>query len=157
MDNFIKSNLRDNYCLEIKDNSVDNGAKIHGWDCNNNNNQYFVFNQNTNQIISKHSDKCLNFNAEIGEGALLNQFDCLDSTAPNFNNQTFKIEGNNIKSLYNPNLCVDMQWSNKTNGTKAWMQKCNGSYAQSWNVVPNITGNNAISMQNFSALDLPKI
>lgn len=124
----LKSQLRRNYCMDINGNSMDDGAKVHMWDCHGGNNQKFFYDRSNNQFKASHSNKCIGVDS-IQQQQLLKQYTC----DPSNNNQKFVMNANgSISPINNTNLCVDIQWGNKKNGTPLQLWECNNTPAQKW-------------------------
>ena len=127
----FQSGLGTDYCLDIYQNSQDVGASVDIWNCNNGNNQTFIYDPKFKTVQAKNSNKCLGVSA-LAVNNPVTQMNCVSSLSTDYKNQAWTTTGNQIKPFYNQNLCLDVRGGSGNNGAQAQLSLCNGSISQVW-------------------------
>jgi hypothetical protein len=125
-----------NRCLDVYDNTQENGGMIIQWDCHNGNNQAWNLvpaGGDYYKLMVNHSGKCLDvFGASPDNGAYLVQWDCHGG-----DNQLFKKEA--MGAYYrlrakHSNRCVDVYGAQTDNGVRLIQWDCHDGANQLWSI-----------------------
>jgi hypothetical protein len=130
----IKSQIRDNFCIDVGGWSTANGAGIQMWDCHGGGNQRWTYNSNEQTLRVQHSGKCLDNGGGNGvQGQKIHQWDCM----PNNRNQQWIYNSidRSIRWAGNTGLCLDVSGGSNLNGARLQLWPCGpNNNAQIWNV-----------------------
>lgn len=129
----IKSQVRDNYCIDISAYNKENMAKIQGWDCHGGENQRFDYDPATKQLKTQYG-RCLDvIYSSKDDMAQVIQYDCHGG-----DNQKWDIREHDDKTISfiskNSGKCLDLLYSGKENGTQVQQYSCNGTAAQKFTI-----------------------
>ncbi|WP_204055913.1 RICIN domain-containing protein [Microbispora corallina] len=133
--------------IDIKDGSQANGARAQLWLRNGNLQQAWAvlwdgtyYGYDYFHLINKNSFKCLDMAADgaIGDGTRVQQWDCNGGANQHWIAKPV-VNGNKwvtLRSLQNPNLCLDLSNFNYSNGALLWVWTCTDDWNQRWNIYP---------------------
>jgi hypothetical protein len=122
----IKSNNRENFCLDVPRADKANGVQLHAWDCLGIDNQQFY--AENEQIKIKHSGKCLDVaSASKDNGGIVQQWDCHGG-----DNQKWIYDKGQFKPKHAPGKCLDIVAGGKQNGSLMQIWDCHGGNNQKW-------------------------
>lgn len=117
-----------NMCLDVKDNSRDNGAQIQSAACTGAANQAWGYQPGSQQFKDDNSGKCLDLpDGDQGNGNGLQIWDCWNTP-----NQKWEIIQNNILRKPGTNKCIDVANGSTEPGAKVQLYDCNTSDAQKY-------------------------
>ncbi|MCB0565769.1 MAG: ricin-type beta-trefoil lectin domain protein [Phaeodactylibacter sp.] len=89
----------------------------------------------TLRLVHSSSDKCIHTkDGWMGEGAWLELWDCLGTTA-----QQWVVQGDQIKPFNNTDRCVTIENASETSGSQLLLWNCHGDEHQQW-VYDGVTG-----------------
>jgi hypothetical protein len=123
----VKSNHRENYCLDVPRADTANGVQLHAWDCHGGDNQLFTYTDNQ-EIKIRHSGKCLDVaSASKDNGGIVHQWDCHGG-----DNQKWIYNNGQLKPKHAPGKCLDIVSGGKENGSLIQIWDCHGGSNQKW-------------------------
>jgi hypothetical protein len=133
-------------CMDVQWSSLDDGATLWEWGCNNTPTQTFRVddvdgNGQWFRLVDANSDKCMTVqNDGQYNGAPLVQMTCLGAEGDPQGSQLWAIEDigdDNVRFIgQSSGKCIDVNARGITNGTKIQIWDCNDTDAQAWWPVP---------------------
>ena len=142
----IKSIIKDNFCLDIKNNSIQSGELVNMFNCFNNPTQYFSYIrsniiENDKKLINFKSNKCLQTNVDKTQYEVKDYVsidDCDYSVIENVQKQRWKYDINSGRIIneigVNKQICLEVRNNDKSNGAIVITNDCNNSLNQKWYV-----------------------
>jgi len=132
----IKSQIRDNFCIDVSGGSHANGATLIAHDCHVGDNQRWTYNSQEQSLRVKHSGKCLDVPGGNGfAGQQVRQWDCLNNGAQKW---IYNSVDRSIRWAGNLGLCLDVSGGGNYNGAPLLLWNCHGGVSQIWNVPSNV-------------------
>jgi hypothetical protein len=126
----IKSQIRDNFCVDVPGASNANGATLIAWDCHSGDNQRWTYNSQEQSLRVKHSGKCLDVPGGNGfAGQQVRQWDCLNNGAQKW---IYNSVDRSIRWAGNLGLCLDVSGGSNHNGAQLLLWHCHGGISQIW-------------------------
>ncbi len=139
-------NLGSQQCVDVKDRSRSNQAKVHQWTCNGQDNQYWImeplaFAPGFVQIRNLRSSKCMDLAAnseeEVVSGTMVQQFDCRPDlyTSERWQVRSSPVAGYVTIVNWVKGLCLELNGGGIGNGTsiQVWDCRPSGTARQLWN------------------------
>jgi hypothetical protein len=140
----IKSIIKDNFCLDIKNNSSKSGELVNMFNCFNNPTQYFSYiRSNTiekdKKLLNYKSNKCLQTNVdktlyEVKDYVSID--DCDYSVFDTVQKQRWKYDINSGRIINevgaNKQICLEVRNNQKSNGAIVITNDCNNNLNQKW-------------------------
>lgn len=126
-------NETDDKCLDVKDGSTANGARVLAYPCQGTNNQRWNAVKRADgyyQIINRNSGKCLDVtDVSVADGAPMQQWDCAGS-----DNQAWAITSGGLSPMRakHSGKCLDLPGSTQADNAQIQQWTCNGTGAQNW-------------------------
>lgn len=116
-------------CLDINDNTINNGTDAQLWDCNGGQNQVWQYNSTRKELVV-YGNKCLDAHgAGTTNGTRVVIWDCTGGT-----NQQWNVNSDGTITNVNAGICLDAYGAATTNRTKLVLWECNGQNNQKWSL-----------------------
>jgi len=140
----IKSIIKDNFCLDIKNNSIKSGELVNMFNCFNNPTQYFSYIRSNiiekdKKLINYKSNKCLQTNVDKTQYEVKDYVsidDCDYSVIDTVQKQRWKYDINSGRIInevgVNKEICLEVRNNDKSNGAIVITNDCNNSLNQKW-------------------------
>lgn len=116
-------------CIDVAENSYNNGGNIQQWDCYGNANQRWVLEQaddGYHRIVSQHSGKCLDVaGVSYGNGANIQQWDCGGGENQQFH-LAYAGDGYYTLRARHSGKCLDVSNVSSSNGANIHQWDCVG-------------------------------
>jgi len=126
----IKSQIRNNFCVDVNGASHANGATLIAHDCHVGDNQRWTYNPQQQSLRVKHSGKCLDIPGGNGfAGQTVWQWDCLNNVAQKW---IYNSIDKSIRWAGNTDLCLDVSGGSNQNGAPLLLWHCHGGISQIW-------------------------
>jgi hypothetical protein len=128
----IKSQIRDNFCMDIPGWSTSNGAIPIMHDCHNGVNQQWAYNSQDQTLRVLHSGKCLDVpNGNGVQGQKVQQWDCINNGNQKW---IYNSIDKSIRWAGNMFLCLDVSGGSDKNDAQLQLWNCHGQNPQIWNI-----------------------
>ena len=124
-----------NKCMDLTNSETTGGTNIQLYDCNHTGAQKWIIDgipstmptgSNKRILLVKDPNKCIDVkDGRTTNGTNIQVYDC-----PNTNSQYFLFDGRTIRMQSAPNMCLDMDPTEKSYNVRLW--ECNGNNSQEW-------------------------